>query len=101
MPIISFPKDPNVISAFENKRLSPLHFAAWFNACESVECLIQREDCNVEIPSAFGQKPLHYAVARASLDLVKVSNAIIQLCWVSSNQLEPVLPHIPGSLKNK
>ena len=88
MPIISFPKDPNVISAFENKQLSPLHFAAWYNAYESVECLIQREDCNVEIPSAFGQKPLHYAVARASVDLVKVSNTIVQLCWAITNLSE-------------
>lgn len=58
----------------ENKMLSPLHFAAWFNAAEAVKILLHNK-ANVESYSAFGQKPLHYAVARASVELVKVSMA--------------------------
>ena len=54
-----------------NKRLTPLHYAAWFNASEAVECLIQN-GANAESSSAFGQKPLHCAVSRASVELVKV-----------------------------
>ena len=59
----------------EHKALSPLHFAAWFNAAKAVDVLL-RNGANVESGSAFGQKPLHYAVSRASAELVMVS----QIC---------------------
>lgn len=64
--------DPNVRSRVEHKALSPLHFAAWFNAAKAVDVLL-RNGANVESGSAFGQKPLHYAVSRASAELVMVS----------------------------
>ena len=60
----------------ENKLLTPLHFAAWFNSTEAVECLIQK-GAYVESSSAFGQKPLHYAAGRASIELVKVSMVLL------------------------
>lgn len=56
----------------EHKALSPLHFAAWFNAAKAVDVLLLN-GANVESGSAFGQKPLHYAVSRASAELVMVS----------------------------
>ncbi|KAJ7340128.1 hypothetical protein OS493_002854 [Desmophyllum pertusum] len=68
--LIDHGADPNVTGSLENKRLSPLHFASWFNAPVAVDTLIDNKG-NVESSSAFGQKPLHYAVARASVELVK------------------------------
>ena len=68
---IYFPIDPNVAASMENKVLSPLHFACWFNAAEAVNTLLDNK-ANVESCAAFGQKPLHYAVTRGSIELVKV-----------------------------
>ncbi|CAH3194929.1 unnamed protein product [Porites evermanni] len=67
--LINHGADPNVRSRVEHKALSPLHFAAWFNAAKAVDVLL-RNGANVESGSAFGQKPLHYAVSRASPELV-------------------------------
>lgn len=68
----------------ENKALSPLHYACWFNAAEAVDTLIDNK-ANVESYAAFGQKPLHYAVTRASIELVKVRIAFAPvLCHVES-----------------
>ncbi|XP_078348823.1 transient receptor potential cation channel subfamily A member 1-like isoform X2 [Oculina patagonica] len=68
--LIDHGADPNVKASMENKLLSPLHFACWFNAAEAVATLIDNR-ANVESCAAFGQKPLHYAVQRASIELVK------------------------------
>jgi len=62
--------DPNKSATMENKVLSPLHYACWFNAAEAVDTLLDNK-ANVESCAAFGQKPLHYAVTRASVELVK------------------------------
>ncbi|XP_067045027.1 transient receptor potential cation channel subfamily A member 1-like isoform X2 [Acropora muricata] len=62
--------DVNVIASMANKMLTPLHYAAWFNASGAVECLIEN-GADVESSSAFGQKPLHYVVSRASVELVE------------------------------
>lgn len=64
--------DPNVTATSENKLLSPLHFASWYDTDEAVNTLIDNKS-NVECSAVFGQKPLHFAVTRASLELVKVS----------------------------
>lgn len=64
--------DPNVTATTENKSLSPLHFASWYDTDEAVNTLIDNKS-NVECSAVFGQKPLHFAVTRASLELVKVS----------------------------
>ena len=69
---VVFPTDPNKsATTMENKVLSPLHYACWFNASEAVDTLLDNK-ANVESCAAFGQKPLHYAVTRASVELVKV-----------------------------
>lgn len=65
------PIDPNKSATMENKVLSPLHYACWFNAAEAVDTLLDN-NANVESCAAFGQKPLHYAATRASVQLVKV-----------------------------
>ncbi|XP_074605773.1 transient receptor potential cation channel subfamily A member 1-like isoform X1 [Acropora palmata] len=62
--------DVNVIASMASKILTPLHYAAWFNASDAVECLIEN-GADVESSSAFGQKPLHYVVSRASVELVE------------------------------
>ena len=64
--------DPNVTATSENKLLTPLHFASWYDTDEAVNTLIDNKS-NVECSAVFGQKPLHFAVTRASLELVKVS----------------------------
>ena len=68
--------DPNKSATMENKVLSPLHYACWFNAPEAVDTLLDN-NANVESCAAFGQKPLHYAVTRASAELVKVRITVL------------------------
>lgn len=68
--LIDHGADPNQSATMENKVLSPLHYACWFNAAEAVDILLDNK-ANVESCAAFGQKPLHYAVTRASVELVK------------------------------
>ena len=70
--MFAIPIDPNKNATMNNKVLSPLHYACWFNAPEAVDTLIDN-NANVESCAVFGQKPLHYAVTRASVELVKVS----------------------------
>lgn len=79
--LLVFSIDPNVKASMENKLLSPLHFACWFNAAEAVATLIDNR-ANVESCAAFGQKPLHYAVQRASIELVKVRIAFLSVFHV-------------------
>ena len=69
--LIALQIDPNRSATMENKVLSPLHYACWFNAAEAVDTLLDNK-ANIESCAAFGQKPLHYAVTRASVELVKV-----------------------------
>ena len=69
--VVAIPIDPNKSATMENKVLSPLHYACWFNAPEAVSTLLDN-NANVESCAVFGQKPLHYAVTRASVELVKV-----------------------------
>lgn len=68
--LIDHGADPNVTATTENKSLSPLHFASWYDTDEAVNTLIDNKS-NVECSAVFGQKPLHFAVTRASLELVK------------------------------
>ncbi|XP_020632929.1 transient receptor potential cation channel subfamily A member 1-like isoform X2 [Orbicella faveolata] len=68
--VVAIPIDPNKSATMENKVLSPLHYACWFNAPEAVSTLLDN-NANVESCAVFGQKPLHYAVTRASVELVK------------------------------
>lgn len=68
--LIDHGADPNVTATTENKLLSPLHFASWYDTDEAVNTLIDNKS-NVECSAVFGQKPLHFAVTRASLELVK------------------------------
>jgi len=63
--------------------LTPLHYAAWFNASDAVECLIEN-GADVESSSAFGQKPLHYVVSRASVELVEVCQDTQIHAWAFS-----------------
>ena len=69
--LIAIQIDPDRSATMENKVLSPLHYACWFNAAEAVDTLLDNK-ANIESCAAFGQKPLHYAVTRASAELVKV-----------------------------
>lgn len=50
--------------------LSCLHAASYFPNLDMMDMLIANEQCDINIPSATGETPLHYAVLSGSLDSV-------------------------------